>query len=60
MSNPFLKKYPQELAEKLFEILEEVRERAQNPDFDFMEVEEIFFDFGLEPDYIIDIVNQIV
>lgn len=60
MSNPFLKKYPQELAEKLYEILEEVRERAQNPDFDFMEVEEIFFDFGLEPDYIIDIVNQIV
>lgn len=59
MKNPFLKKYPQELAEKLFEILEEVRERAQNPDFDFMEIEEIFFDFGLEPDYIIDIVNQI-
>jgi hypothetical protein len=31
----------------------------KNPDFDFMEVEEVFEEFGLEPDYIFEVLNEI-
>lgn len=60
MKTPIKQRYPAELAEKLEEIKDEIRERMENPDFDFMEVEEIFEEFGLEPDYIFEVLNEIV
>lgn len=60
MKTPILERYPPELAEKLEEIKTEIKERMQNPDFDFMEVEEVFEEFGVEPDYIFEVLNEIV
>lgn len=60
MKNPFLNKYPLEIAENLNEALEEIKERIKEPDFNYMEIEEILYDFGLEPDYVIDIINQLI
>ena len=60
MKTPIQQRYSAELAEKLEEIKKEIRERMENPDFDFMEVEEIFEEFGLEPDYIFEVLNEIV
>ena len=59
IKTPIKERYPQEVAEKLEEIKTEIRERMKEPDFDMMEVEEIFYDFGLEPDYIFDVLNDI-
>lgn len=60
MKTPIKERYSPELVEKLEEIKEEIRERMENPDFDFMEVEEVFEEFGLEPDYIFEVLNEIV
>jgi hypothetical protein len=60
MKTPIKERYSPELVEKLEEIKEEIRERMKNPDFDFMEVEEVFEEFGLEPDYIFEVLNEIV
>ena len=60
MKTPILERYPPELAEKLEEIKEKIRERMKNPKFDFMEVEEVFQEFGVEPDYIFEVLNEIV
>jgi Holliday junction resolvasome RuvABC endonuclease subunit len=60
MKTPIKQRYPAELAEKLEDIKDEIRERMENPDFDFMEVEEIFEEFGLEADYIFEVLNEIV
>lgn len=59
MKTPIKERYSPELVEKLEEIKEEIRERMENPDFDFMEVEEVFEEFGLEPDYIFEVLNEI-
>lgn len=59
MKTPILERYPPELAEKLEEIKTEIKERMENPDFDFMEVEEVFQEFGVEPDYIFEVLNEI-
>lgn len=59
MKTPIKERYSPELAEKLEEIKEEIKERMENPDFDFMEVEEVFEEFGIEPDYIFEILNEI-
>lgn len=59
MKTPILERYPPELAEKLEEIKTEIKERMQNPDFDFMEVEEVFKEFGVEHDYIFEVLNEI-
>lgn len=60
MKTPIKQRYSSELVEKLEEIKEEIRERMKNPNFDFMEVEEIFEEFGLEPDYIFEVLNEII
>ncbi|WP_407402197.1 hypothetical protein [Chryseobacterium sp.] len=60
MKTPIQKRYPPELAEKLEEIKIEIIERMENPDFDFMEVEEVFQEFGVEPDYIFEVLNEII
>lgn len=60
MKTPIQQRYSAELAEKLEEIKTEIRERMKNPNFDFMEVEEIFEEFGVEPDYIFEVINEIV
>lgn len=60
MKNPFLNKYPLEFAENLNEALQEIKERIKEPDFNYFEIEEILYDFGIEPDYVIDIINQLV
>ena len=60
MKTPIRERYSAELAEKLEEIKDEIRERMKEPDFDFMELEEIFQEFGLEPDYIFEVLNEIV
>lgn len=59
MKTPIIERYPAELVEKLEEIKIEIKERMKNPDFDFMEVEEVFEEFGLEPDYIFEVLNEI-
>jgi len=59
MKTPIRERYPQELAEKLENIKEVILERMEDSDFDFMEVEEIFFDEGVEPDYIFEVLNEI-
>lgn len=59
MKTPIQKRYPPELVEKLEEIKIEIMERMENPDFDFMEVEEVFQEFGVEPDYIFEVLNEI-
>lgn len=59
MKTPIKERYPQELAEKLENIKEIILERMEDSDFDFMEVEEIFFDEGVEPDYIFEVLNEI-
>ncbi len=59
MKTPIIERYPSELAEKLEEIKIEIKERMKNPDFDFIEVEEVFEEFGLEPDYIFEVLNEI-
>lgn len=59
MKTPVIERYPPELAEKLEEIKAEIRERMKEPNFDFMEVEEIFEEFGVEPDYIFEVINEI-
>lgn len=49
-----------ELTKKLEEIKEDIRDRLKyDPDFDLMEIEEIFFEHGLEPDYIFEVLNEI-
>lgn len=60
IKTPIKERYPQEIAEKLEEIKAEIRERMNEKDFDFMEVEEIFEDYGLEPDYIFEVLNEIL
>lgn len=60
MKTPIKERYPQELAEKLEEIKAEIKERMKENDFDFMEVEEIFKEYGLEPDYIFEVLNEIL
>lgn len=60
MKTPIKERYSAELAEKLEEIKAEIKERMENPDFDFMEVEEIFEEFGLESDYIFEVLNEII
>lgn len=59
MKTPIKERYSPELAEKLEEIKEEIKERMENPDFDFMEVEEVFEEYGIEPDYIFEVLNEI-
>ncbi|MGL6037411.1 MAG: hypothetical protein ACRC0E_00770 [Soonwooa sp.] len=59
MKTPIRERYPQELADKLENIKEVILERMEDSDFDFMEVEEIFFDEGVEPDYIFEVLNEI-
>lgn len=59
MKTPILERYPPELAEKLEEIKTEIKERMEDPDFDFIEVEEVFQEFGVEPDYIFEVLNEI-
>ena len=39
MKNPFLNKYPLELAENLNEALQEIKERIKEPDFNYFEIE---------------------
>lgn len=60
MKTPIIERYPPELAEKLEDIKTEIKERMEESDFDFMEVEEIFNDYGVEPDYIFEVLNEIV
>ena len=60
MRTSIKERYNHELAEKLEEIKEDIRDRLKNdPDFDLMEIEEIFFEYGLEPDYIFEVLNEI-
>lgn len=59
MKTPIFERYPQELAEKLEEIKEDIRERLEDPDFNLLEVEEIFHENGVEPDYIFEVLNEI-
>ncbi|MBD8081146.1 hypothetical protein [Chryseobacterium caseinilyticum] len=59
MKTPISERYPPELAEKLEEIKAEILERMEQPDFDFMEVEEVFQEWGVEPDYIFEVLNEI-
>lgn len=59
MKTPISERYPPELAEKLEEIKAEILERMEEPDFDFMEVEEVFQEWGVEPDYIFEVLNEI-
>lgn len=60
MKTPTKEQHPPEVAEKLEEIKAEIRERMKYGDFDFMEIEEIFHEYGLEPDYIIEVIHDIV
>ena len=59
MKTPIIQRYPPELAEKLEEIKTDIKERMEETDFDFMEVEEIFQEYGVEPDYIFEVLNEI-
>lgn len=59
MKTPIIERYPPELAEKLEEIKTDIKERMEESDFDFMEVEEIFHEYGVEPDYIFEVLNEI-
>lgn len=59
MKTPIFERYSQELAEKLEEIKEDIRERLEDPEFDLLEVEEIFHEYGVEPDYIFEVLNEI-
>lgn len=62
MKTPIEQRYKNnpELAEKLKEIKEDISDRMENdPEFDFMEVEDIFFEHGLEPDYIFEVLNEL-
>lgn len=59
MKTPIVERYPPELAEKLEDIKTEIKERMEESDFDFMEVEEIFHEYGVEPDYIFEVLNEI-
>lgn len=59
MKTPIFERYPQELAEKLEEIKEDIRERLEDPEFNLLEVEEIFHEYGVEPDYIFEVLNEI-
>ncbi|MFC7345962.1 hypothetical protein ACFQO9_04425 [Chryseobacterium zhengzhouense] len=59
MKTPIIQRYPPELAEKLEEIKTDIKERMEEPNFDFMEVEEIFQEYGVEPDYIFEVLNEI-
>lgn len=59
MKTPIIERYPPELAEKLEEIKAEILERMEEPDFDFTEVEEVFQEWGVEPDYIFEVLNEI-
>lgn len=60
MKTAIKERYSPELAQKLEEIKEDIRDRMKNdPDFDLMEVEEIFYEHGLEPDYIFEVLNEL-
>ena len=58
MKHETIEKHPPEILEKLEEIKVEIRERMKYDDFNWMQVEEIFEDFGLEPDYIIEVISE--
>lgn len=62
MKTPIAKRYPPELAERLEEIKEVIRERMEEEaeNFNFLEVEDIFHEYGLEPDYIFEVLNEII
>lgn len=61
MKTPIKKRYPPELVEQLEEIKEVIlaRMEEEGENFNFMEVEEIFHDHGLEPDYIFEVLLEI-
>jgi hypothetical protein len=59
MKTPIKERYSPELAEKLEEIKIEIKERMKSPDFDYMEVEDIFQEYGVEPDYIFEVLNEV-
>ncbi|GEM_PF-5588999 len=60
MKTSIKERYNPELAQKLEEIKQDIRYRLENdPDFDLMEIEEIFYEHGIEPDYIFEVLNEI-
>lgn len=61
MKTAINKRYPPELVEQLEEIKEIILERMEEegPNFDFMEVEDIFHQQGVEPDYIFEVLLEI-
>lgn len=62
MKTPIAKRYAPELAERLEQIKEVILERMdeEGENFNFLEVEEIFHEHGLEPDYIFEVLNEII